>query len=297
MQLSGRTALISGASRGFGVGIAEKFVAEGASLIICARSVEKLEAVANSLREKCHPGQRVAAIPSDISVVDQVDALFEKIGAQFGDLDILVNNAASFGPMGNLLDVPWERWIETINVNLLGTTYMCRKAIPFLRLSERGKIINISGGGAARPLPALGAYSVSKAAILRFTEDLAEASGEAGIDVNSVAPGPLDTRFVDEAIEAGVQNLGEALYQKILEIRRSGGTSFTPGVDLCSFLGSRESDTITGKALSAQFDDWLGFRHRLEELNTTDVFTMRRLDPATLAKMKHVSAVSAFETK
>lgn len=281
MELTGRTAIITGASQGLGVSIARGFVTEGANVILTARSRGLLEEVQRSISPLCADGQIVKAVPCDVSVTDEVDALIERTIAVTSGLDVIVNNASIFGPMGALEDVPWSDWVDTLNVNFLGTVYTCRAAISYLKRSPRGKIINISGGGAARPYPSLCAYAASKAAVIRFTEELAEELRPHNIDVNSVAPGPLNTRFVDLALEAGPERLGEALYKAIVEIRESGGTPFELAADLCAYLASRESDGVTGKLISARYDDWSTLHERIDELESTNVLTMRRIDPAT----------------
>lgn len=280
MKLVGQTAIITGASQGLGVSIARGFVVEGANVILTARSRGLLEDVKKSLLPLCADGQLVEAIPCDVSVTDQVDALIERTIAVTSGLDIVVNNASIFGPMGALEEVPWSDWVETLNVNFLGTVYTCRAAIPFLKQSPRGKVINISGGGAAQPYPSLCAYAASKAATIRFSEEFAEEMRAHGIDVNSIAPGPLNTRFVDLALAAGADRLGPALYEAIVAIRESGGTPFELAADLCLYLASRESDGVTGKLISARYDDWSSLHERIDELDSTNVLTMRRIDPS-----------------
>jgi len=281
MKLAGRVALITGASQGLGVAIARQFVAEGATVVITARSGGLLDEVRRSLLPFCAAGQSVVATVCDISRVSDVDILIDTAVKAMSRLDILVNNASIFGPMGRLEDVSWTGWVETLNVNLLGTVYACRAAIPHLKRKSGGKIINVSGGGAARPFPSLSAYAASKAAVVRFTEELAEEMRPYHVDVNSIAPGPLNTRFVDQAIEAGPGRLGRALYDEILNIRKSGGTPFEFAANLCVYLASRQSDGVTGKLISARYDDWVSLHERIDELNSSEIYTMRRIDPST----------------
>lgn len=288
MMLQGRVALVTGASRGLGAGLAEKYQREGADVIILARSRDVLTAVAARLSALCGPGQRVLAVPGDISSPESIDQAFLEMQREFGAIDVVVNNAGVFVPMGDFEKVEWSQWVQAIATNVAGTAYVCRKAIPMLRHSARGKIINIAGGGATRPLPPLSAYGTSKAAILRLTEELAAYLAPASIDVNSIAPGPLDTHFVDEAIAAGPGSLGEALYREILDIRATGGTPMAVSADLCAFLASRRSDGITGRFISARYDDWESFRDWSDDQKKSDLYRMRRLDPDTLARARRL---------
>ena len=289
MQLNGKVALITGSSRGLGAVIAEQYVKQGASVILMARSLDALEDKAKRLTALCQNSQRVLTAPGDISVPRTIDEAFDTIQTRFEYIDIVVNNAGVFTPMGDFEKVAWSDWVKTIETNISGTAYLCRKSIPLLRGSSRGKIINIAGGGATRPIPPLSAYGTSKAAILRLTEELADYLKPSNIDVNSVAPGPLDTYFVDVAIEAGPERVGWPLYREILQIRKSGGTPMSMAANLCTFLGSQRSDAITGRFFSARFDDWDTLADRRDVLDGSELYKMRRLDPDTIARLKHLA--------
>jgi len=156
---------------------------------------------------------------------------------------------------------------------------MCRAAVPHFKAQKYGKIIQLSGGGATNPLPRISAYAASKAAIVRFAETLAEEVRDDHIDVNSIAPGPLNTRLLDEVIAAGPEKVGRDFYQRSLMQKSKGGAPLEKGTGLAVFLASSESDGITGKLLSAVWDPWDEFGGHLEELCRTDVYTLRRIVP------------------
>src|SRR5450432_1724279 len=153
MKLKGRFALITGASQGLGAEIARHYVSNGASVMLCARSADKLAAAQQSLAPLLKPGARIVTITGDVGEPKHVDRIFEKLRAEFPRLDILVNNAGVYGPMGNIEDVDWEEWVDAIRINLLGLVCVSRAAMPMFRAQRYGKIINISGGGAANPMP------------------------------------------------------------------------------------------------------------------------------------------------
>ena len=173
----------------------------------------------------------------------------------------------------------WDEWRNAIEVNLLGTVYTCRRAVPEFRKRGYGKIVNLSGGGATSPMPRLSAYAASKAAVVRFTETLAGEVKDASIDVNALAPGALNTAMLDEILAAGPEKVGD-YYQRALKQKESGGASVERAADLCVHLLSAETDGITGKLISAVWDPW----HRLAEfrqpLAASDVYTLRRIVPA-----------------
>src|SRR5258708_17416463 len=126
--------------------------------------------------------------------------------------------------MGNLEDVDWDEWVDAIRINLLVPVYLSRAAMPLFRAQRYGKIINISGGGAANPMPAITAYAASKAGIVRFTESLALECRDDHIDVNAIAPGALVTRMMDQLLEAGAGKGGEQFFDRMKKIAQEGGT-------------------------------------------------------------------------
>lgn len=279
MKLAGRCAIITGAGQGLGAAIAERYVAEGASVMLCARDAASLEAVRARLGPGAGDGRQVLARTADVSSPEQVDLLVEAALAAFGRIDVLVNNAGVYGPMGPLDEVDWADWVAAININLLGTVYPCRRVLPVMKAQRYGKIVNLSGGGATSPLPRLSAYAASKAAVVRFTETLAVELKGAGIDVNAVAPGALATRLLDELLAAGPERVGAAMHARMLRIKEEGGTPLERGAALCAYLGSADSDGITGRLISAPWDPWETLHERRDELAGGDIYTLRRIVP------------------
>ncbi len=284
MKLKNRNAVITGAGQGLGAAIAAQYVVEGASVLLCARSQKSLLKVQKELSANLADGQRVLIQVADVADRAQVDALFATAKKEFGHLDILVNNAGIYGPMGPLEDSDWDEWAEAIRINILGTVYPCRCALPIMKQQGYGKIINLSGGGATNPMPRISAYATSKAGVVRFTESLALEVQSDHIDVNAVAPGALATRLTDQLIDAGPEKVGEAFYRRMLKIRDEGGTPLTTGASLCVWLGSAESNGITGRLLSAVWDPWPTLAARRDELTGSDIYTLRRIVPADRGK-------------
>lgn len=278
MKLAGKRVVITGASQGLGHATAALFASEGADLLICARDAAQLK----TARQQIAAGAsgRVFAEPADVSSEADVRRLVEIANEQLGGVDVLICNAGVYGPKGTIDELDWTEWVQAININLLGTVMCCRLLLPLLRRSSRGKIILISGGGATKPLPFLSAYAASKAAVVRFGETLAEELRSSEIDVNSVAPGALNTRMLQEIIEAGPEKVGERFYNASLKQRDSGGTPLEKGAGLCLYLASDESNGLTGKLISAVWDPWPQFQDYREDLTNTDVFTLRRIVPA-----------------
>lgn len=278
-DLSGRGAVITGASQGLGRAIAEHFVRAGASVLLTARDEKLLNAVQKQLRSTAGPSQRVLALRGDISDRASCDEIVAYANRELADLSILVNNAGIYGPKGPLEEVDWDEWVRAVEINLFGTVYMCRVVIPIFKARRYGKIINLSGGGATAPLPRISAYAASKAAVVRMTDTLAEELKDWNIDVNSIAPGALNTRLLDEVLAAGPEQVGKAFHERSLKQRNEGGAPLEKGAELAVFLASRESDGITGRLISAVWDDWRNLPARREQLAGSDVYTLRRIVP------------------
>lgn len=239
VPLAGRTAIVTGGTRGLGAEIARAFTAAGAHVIA--------------------PGRAQADVTDPEACA--------RLAAH--EPDILVNNAAITGPVGPLERNDWDEWTRTIATNLLGPVQLCRAVIPGMRERGRGKIINLSGGGATGPRPNFSAYATAKAGLVRFTETLARELDGTGIDVNAIAPGPLNTRMREDILDAGPELAGPEYEQA----RTRGETSFEPATRLAVFLASAASDGISGRLLAALWDDWETLQPPLD----ADVYTLRRI--------------------
>lgn len=282
MKLRGKCAVISGASEGLGRVIAEIYLKEGANVMICARNQEKLFKAREELLA-LKLGQ-VEALACDVANMSQVENLMNTAYKKFGRLDILVANAAIYGPKGPIEEIDFDEWSYAIDVNLKGVFAQCRAIVPYFKKQRSGKIIILSGGGATKPMPFLSSYAASKAAVVRFAETLAGEVAEFNINVNCVAPGALNTRLLDEALLAGPDKLGQAFYEQLLKQKDNGGSDLTHGANLCVYLASNESNDITGKLISAIWDPWTSFENYKDDLKSSDIYTLRRIIPAERGK-------------
>lgn len=279
MQLTGLSAIITGANQGLGLEIATQFVTEGADVMLCARNAETLAQVQQTLQTLAGQRSKVWIQPTDVSKKTEVDALIAAALQSMGKIDVLVANAGIYGTKGPIEEIDWEEWSEAIDINLKGTVLQCRAVLPHFKQMRRGKIIILSGGGATKPMPFLSAYAASKAGVVRFAETLAEEVKAFGIDVNTVAPGALNTRLLDEILAAGPEKVGQNFYEQSLKQKQQGGTPLEVGAKLCAFLAAPVSAGITGKLISAVWDPWIKFPEMLQELQNSDIYTLRRIVP------------------
>jgi NAD(P)-dependent dehydrogenase (short-subunit alcohol dehydrogenase family) len=275
--LSGKTAVVTGASQGLGLVISREFINAGANIVMCARDAEKLNQARESLSPLITEHQSIVAVPADISSSEGVNSLVQNAMNNFPQIQILVNNAGIYGPMGAIEEVDWNEWVQALEINLFGSVLMCRALLPHFKMNHYGKIIQLSGGGATNPLPRISAYAASKAAVIRFAETLAEEVKGTGIDVNAIAPGALNTRLLDQVLSAGKEKVGIDFYERSLKQKDEGGASIEKAARLAVFLASAESDGITGKLISAIWDPWESFHDHLDDLKNSDVYTLRRI--------------------
>jgi NAD(P)-dependent dehydrogenase (short-subunit alcohol dehydrogenase family) len=281
-NLSGRRAIITGASQGLGYEIARQFLLADADVALCARTLADIEAAVAALRAE-FPQRRIVAHACDVAVPVDIERFFRAALDEFGALDCVVNNAGIHGPIGPTEEADWPAWERAIAVNLLGLVASCRLAAKHFKTrassAPRAKIINLSGGGATAPQPGLSAYGASKAAVVRVTETLAEELQAFRVDVNAVAPGALATRLMDELSAAGAERIGADYHARIEGLRATGGMPLQRAAELCVYLASSASDGLTGRLISAAWDPWPFAPEVLAEIMAGDIYTLRRIVP------------------
>ncbi len=191
-KLQGQVAIITGASRGLGTGIAERFVRAGAAVVLTARSEENLAAEAERLRAL---GGNVLTVAADVSDPEQVQMVVDQALDAHQRIDILVNNAGVIWPVDEVAESDAEEWVYNIHVNLIGPFYTSYCVLPVMLAQEYGRIINVSSGLSRNPVAGLSAYGTAKAGLDHFTRILALEVAPAGVLVNALHPGVVDTEM------------------------------------------------------------------------------------------------------
>ena len=238
MDLSGKVAIVTGASRGIGRSIAETYASAGATVVLASRKQDALDEAAEVIRSR---GGTAVGIQAHNGDKDALYDLVEKTHEQFGKLDILVNNAATNPHFGTVLEADDSYWRKTIDVNLMGNVWLSQAAAKAMQAGRGGKIINVASIAGLNPGRFQGIYSVTKAAVISLTKTLAMELGSDNIQVNAIAPGLVQTRFA-QALWSN-----DDLRQQILAntpANRIGQPNDMAGISL--FLASGASDFTTG---------------------------------------------------
>jgi NAD(P)-dependent dehydrogenase (short-subunit alcohol dehydrogenase family) len=196
LKLTGKKAIVTGASEGIGRAVVEELAAEGCDVAFCARRGALLEEIAETT--SASKGRRMVPLIADLSKRAEIDEFVEKAAAELGGIDIVVNNAGA-SIFGELLEVPDERWLQDIELKLMSYVRTSRAAIPHLRNAGGGRIVHVGGNGGRQPMSYHLPGGSSNAAILNFTVSLARYLASDGIHVLNCAPGPVRTaRFIKQ---------------------------------------------------------------------------------------------------
>ena len=190
-NITGKTAVVTGATRGIGLAIARALLERGASVLICARNTSEVDNTVASLREE--HGERAVGAVCDVRSYDDVRKLFGSVRSTFSRLDILINNAG-VGSRNNVENMPVDEWSATIDTNLSGVFYCCHEALPLMKQSG-GYIINIGSLAGKYAHPGSAAYSASKFGLIGFTEALMQEVRFDHIRVSIIMPGSVNTGF------------------------------------------------------------------------------------------------------
>lgn len=275
MTLHGKNVLVTGGSRGIGREIARACLAEGARVLICSRSADAVDATVIALAE--HAVGRIDGVPCDVTLRDDLERALDRLESVFGPITTLIHAAGVLGPIGLSTEIDANVWFESIRVNLFGTFLTAQQACARMAKSGGGRVVLLSGGGAATPFARYSAYASAKAGVVRLAENLAIEMASLGIEVNALAPGMVATGIHEATLAAG-EAAGVDYLERTRRMLAEGGFPVERAAAAAAFLASDAAAGITGRLVSAVWDDWARLAERAAEMGE-DLFTLRRIVP------------------
>lgn len=265
-----KNVLVTGGARGIGKRLSIGFARAGARIGLLARSKAELDLTDMEIE---HNGGNSLRLRADVSDLEQVIAAVDRMRVHFGPVHVLICAAGIQGPIAPFADTPAKAWLETITTNLIGVANSIRAVLPQMMDRRSGKIIVLSGRGAAHSRPNFSSYAVAKAGVARLVEVVSDEVRDYNIQINCMAPGAAYTNMTDEILRAGEERAGWKESEEARKVRMTGGIAPDQQIQLALFLASEQSNHISGRLIHVN-DDW----KRLKNANLDqDMYTLRRL--------------------
>ncbi|MBD2726281.1 SDR family oxidoreductase [Nostoc sp. FACHB-892] len=249
LQLSGKTAIVTGGSAGIGLAIARALYSEGVNVVIAARNPERLEKAVADIQSLPTPGAKIISISADLTQAESIDQIVSTTLAQFGQIDILINNAGS-ARAGSFLELGDDAFLDAWNLKLLGYIRLVRAVVPHQKNRHDGRIVNIIGGAGRTPRPSFLPGGTTNAALLNFTRGISKELAQYNIRINAISPGLTGTERAERLAEQNAQIRGVSVEEIKAESLKSIplGKIVKPEeiAALALFLASDLASSITG---------------------------------------------------
>jgi 3-oxoacyl-[acyl-carrier protein] reductase len=268
VRLDGQVALVTGAGRGIGRAIALALSDAGAAVAVCARSEDQLAGVAAEISDR---RGRALAIRCDLTRRQEVEGMIAAIDAAMGPVDLLVNNAGQFGPVGPLAATDPDDWWQVLEVNLRGPVYCARAVLPGMLARGHGRIVNVSTSAGFTAIPMLSAYAVSKTALYRLSENLAAETRGHGVTVFAISPGLVRTAMSQSALSCGEPTI-EQWFRNAFA--RDEEVPDEAPATLVVFLASGAADALSGRIIRVS-DDVAQMVARAVEIQERELYVLR----------------------
>ena len=264
---------ISGASGFAGLLLTEHLASQGKDLLLSGRDQERLEVIVQNLF-KSYPGQNFEAFKCDLAFPDEWNSAFEVLN-EF-TVNEYINCSGIQGQLGPTSTIKYEEMHAVFNVNLFSSIFFTNYFASKLEENEKLSIIHFSGGGSSSPRPLFMSYSLSKTSLLRFIENFALENLNRNIRINAIAPGVMPSKMQTEVVNKKTLRESKDYITAIKSLSDEFYDS-TKLLSLCDFLLTEKSAGITGKLISAEWDNWAEWPNNLHQLKNSDLYTLRRI--------------------
>ncbi len=268
VRLDGQVALVTGAGRGIGRAIALALSDAGAAVAVCARSEDEVSGVAGQIEGR---GRRALAVRCDVTCRQEVEGMAAQVEEAIGPVDLLVNNAGQFGPVGPLAATDPDQWWRALEVNLRGPVYCTRAVLPGMLARGHGRIVNVSSGVGFAALPMLSAYVVSKTALYRLSENLAAETRGHGVMVFAIDPGLVRTAISESALSCGEPSIEQWFTDAFANQEHVSPES---AATLVAYLASGAADVLSGRNIDVS-DDVAQMVAQASEIEERDLYVLR----------------------
>ncbi len=271
--LAGQVALVTGGGRGLGRAYAQALAGEGAAVAVTARTEPELLETVQIIEQN---GGRALAVTADVTDPNAVANMVAAVERALGPVDLLVNNAGVFRAFGAVAEIEEDAWWREIEVNVRGPFLCARAVLPGMIARRRGRIINLASGAGGIAIERASAYCVSKAALIRFSQNLALETHDQGIAVFAIAPGAVRTPMTDHVLTSTVVRQRAPEIQAWFERLYAEGrdTPIEQSVELILFLASGQADALSGRFINVE-DDVHELLRRSEEVDQKNLYTLQ----------------------
>ena len=264
--------LITGANGFLGQHLSKFYLEKNFSLILLARSFD--EGFKDFLLNNSNDNNTVDFFICNLLDENTTIKAIDSIKAKYQSINVLINNAATQEPINYAEDMDIDDWRRSIELNLNIPVKFSIEMIPLLKKNDFSSIINISGGGATSPRVQFSAYAAAKSALVRFTEVISLELEKYNIHVNSIAPGIMPSRMMQDIQSNEKVNENE---KKVADQSLDNAFDIHEVLELFYFLSTKASEGITGRLISAKWDNWKYWPNNIEELKNNDLYTLRRI--------------------
>jgi len=264
---------ISGATGFVGSLVTEHLASQGKDLLLSGRDQDRLEELVQILFKR-YPGQNFRAIQCDLAFPNRWNAVIEVLN-EF-TVNEYINCSGIQGRLGPSSDIKHEEMNAVFNVNLFSSVFFTNYFASRLKEDDKLSIIHFSGGGSSSPRPLFMSYSLSKTSLLRFIENFALENLTRNIRINAIAPGVMPSKMQTEVVENETLRASRDYITAIKSLSDENYDS-SKLLDLCDFLLTEKSDGVTGKIISAEWDNWVEWPNNLDQLQNSDLYTLRRI--------------------